>query len=513
MQIALEDIDLGASPVDDMALRQRRATRIVTVAVLAGLMGDLLLRANGIGINLSLYLFLVIIGVMGVTRLQHGVLPVAQWEPLIAASFFAACITVRDASLLTLENVLAALGSVGIAALWATQNTPVSISRLRARDVFGPAIRLLPRSVAGGFSYLRDEAPSLAAGRTRYLLLASSLGRAGLIALACSVAFGLLLAQGDAVFREGVRAVTRIDAVAAWRHLVFVILFSWPVLSWLHASTRDVASRPRPTRHLGSLDTTSVLGGLLLVFGLFLAVQVRILFGGQAYVASVTGLSLAEYARSGFFSLVGVTALVLGVLLALDAVSPHGSLAAHPRQRSMAKALVVMVVLMLVSAAARMALYVEAFGLTTERLHAIIGMVWIGAALAIFVLTALRGRRERFSGWALRTGWVALAGLNIISPDAMILRVNLARAAAGAEFDAPYHAGVSADAAPLLVREFTRADVSVNGWCRAAETLLQSYGALARRDLTAWNLGHQQAARAVAQHEPALRAAACPLSQ
>ena len=46
--------------------------------------------------------------------------------------------------------------------------------------------------------------------------------------------------------------------------------------------------------------------------------QVRYFFGGEELVQAVTGLTYAEYARRGFFELVAVAALLLGVLLAVD---------------------------------------------------------------------------------------------------------------------------------------------------------------------------------------------------
>jgi len=60
----------------------------------------------------------------------------------------------------------------------------------------------------------------------------------------------------------------------------------------------------------------SVLLGLLdLLFTAFVVVQVRYFFGGSALVHATTGLTYAEYARSGFFALLAVAALVLPFLL------------------------------------------------------------------------------------------------------------------------------------------------------------------------------------------------------
>ena len=52
------------------------------------------------------------------------------------------------------------------------------------------------------------------------------------------------------------------------------------------------------------------------------------------------------------------------------------------------------------SAAYRMRLYQEAYGLTEERLYGSVFIVWLTAVLGWLVFTVLRGRRERFAARA-----------------------------------------------------------------------------------------------------------------
>ena len=63
------------------------------------------------------------------------------------------------------------------------------------------------------------------------------------------------------------------------------------------------------------------LASLDLLFALFVAVQIRYLFGGDAGLR-LTGLSYAEYARRGFFELVWVTALGSAAVLAALVQTP-----------------------------------------------------------------------------------------------------------------------------------------------------------------------------------------------
>jgi hypothetical protein len=76
--------------------------------------------------------------------------------------------------------------------------------------------------------------------------------------------------------------------------------------------------------------TATALGALDLLFLLFVAVQARWLFGGARTVAETTGLTIAEYARRGFFELVTAAALVLPLLLLADWATQRDT----PQQRT-----------------------------------------------------------------------------------------------------------------------------------------------------------------------------------
>jgi hypothetical protein len=159
------------------------------------------------------------------------------------------------------------------------------------------------------------------------------------------------------------------------------------------------------------------------------------------------------------------------------------------------------------SAAYRMSLYVNAYGLSEDRLFALAGMLWIGVALAWFGWTVLRGRREAFPvglvAWTV--GWAF--ALNVLGPDTLVARVNLARARAGLEFDLTYHATRLPDAIPVLV-----AGAGALPAAQCAELLLQlSYRAAGRTDVDwrGWSLSSARAKRALEPGVDALVAEHC----
>jgi hypothetical protein len=116
--------------------------------------------------------------------------------------------------------------------------------------------------------------------------------------------------------------------------------------------------------------------------------------------------------------------------------------------RLLAAAQVLLVFVILVSAYRRMQLYVDAFGLTEQRLYTTAFMFLIAALLAWFCATVLTGRRERFFLGAVISGLVTVIVLHAINPDALIVRTNIAKNRA---LDVKYLASLSADADPELV--------------------------------------------------------------
>jgi hypothetical protein len=96
----------------------------------------------------------------------------------------------------------------------------------------------------------------------------------------------------------------------------------------------------------------------------------------------------------------------------------------------------------------------------------------------------LRGR-GRFAAGAVVLGFAATFGLNVLDPDALIARTNLARP----HVDAAYLASLSDDAVPTLVAR----------WAQLPPSLRV---ALERRtppanDLLGWNLARARAAKAL----------------
>jgi hypothetical protein len=159
---------------------------------------------------------------------------------------------------------------------------------------------------------------------------------------------------------------------------------------------------------------------------------------------------VATYAREGFFQLVVAAGVVLGTLIIAEWLLDPNDTAGRRRYRAAGSVLLLLVTALLASSIVRIWLYVGEFGLSIDRAFACAVMVWVVVALVVFGGTTLRGRADRFAPTTLvaTVAWVAL--LNIVNLEAIVVRVNIARAQRGELFDVAYHAKLSADALPAL---------------------------------------------------------------
>ena len=251
----------------------------------------------------------------------------------------------------------------------------------------------------GLFGHLSAPAAVLTSGkkerdsRRALVLAAGACGALALVALLLPI-----LASADALFAAAtadLRAfIQEHFTTALWKLLWGLVLT--PFVFGLLVSLR----RPQPLA-VSAAEKSPKADGLLFVviltaldalYLLFLAVQSAGLFGGADYLAA-RGLSYADWARSGFFQMVGVTVLNLAVLLPALTLSRRES-RAWKALRLLSAVLAAESLVLLASACWRMTLYVTAYGLSFKRLMTYWGM----AMMALFLLTALyKTRRPDFS--------------------------------------------------------------------------------------------------------------------
>ncbi len=241
------------------------------------------------------------------------------------------------------------------------------------------------------------------------------------------------------------------------------------------------------------LGLTEALTLILTVDALFLAFagfQVAYLFIGGAS-SPAEGFTYAEYARRGFFELLVVSMMTLGLVMALARWTRRESPLAEKAFRVGASLMVALTVVIVASAVKRMTMYEDAFGYTRLRLFTHVFMYALGAVLTWRAVT-LWWRPERFAIGAFVTALGAVLAVNAINPDALIVRLNIARATDASGPDLYYLSGLSSDAVPELVRGLAPTE-------GPHQELLRRYAERLPVDSTwpEWNLAHSRARRAL----------------
>ncbi|MFW6639262.1 DUF4153 domain-containing protein [Nocardiopsis algeriensis] len=272
--------------------------------------------------------------------------------------------------------------------------------------------------------------------------------------------FGLLFASADAVFagyleQAFISVFGELSFTSALGRVFALVLFTLLTVSAvLSARRRRVRKRILDQSEPPVLPvwTWAVpLVSLLLLFTAFVGVQATTLFGGDEYVQQVTGVTYAEYARQGFFQLVFISLLVLGVVALCVWILPRpGSLLLR---NALLGLLCVLTLVILSSAWTRLQLYIDAFGLTRLRATS---EAWIALSAGVFVLLLLAGLLNtlgRSSDWLPRAV-VALAGVSLAvfaygNPDLRI--AESMRGLEASELDTGYLIGLSTDAVPGLL--------------------------------------------------------------
>jgi hypothetical protein len=383
---------------------------------------------------------------------------------LAAAAVFGGFLAVRASPWLLPLDVLAAGALLTLAASLAPGGSllDLPLPGLAARTAHG-ALHGLAAPAFAWHGLLRSR---LARGRESAPRWAATL-RGIALAVPLLAVLGALLASADVVFAHLFDLAPDLDDVG--EHVALIAPAAWGMagLVRLAGATPPGTGRQRFPL-VGPVEATVVLGSLVALFGAFAVTQVVSLAGGGRHVVETAGLTYAEYARSGFFQLVAVAAITFVVLLAVDALTDPADPAVRRRLLILSEACIALTVVVVASALQRLALYEHAYGLTMLRFYAAAFVVWVGLAVVLLGLWLAGARRRAwFPAAAVGAGLAGLLLLNLVNPEALVVRRNVALAERTGRFDAYYLLELSDDAVPELVRTLPRLDPATQAEIRA----------------------------------------------
>ena len=231
-------------------------------------------------------------------------------------------------------------------------------------------------------------------------ILAVAAGAAALVLVLLVV--GPQLAAADAQFAgllDRLGRLLRLELRVDWLSLLLAV----PVASYLfghgygaahgrhtdHFTPDALAQAGRRCRVVPSVTIYIVLGGVCVVYGVFIGLQAQHLF--SAFAGRLTGTAVySQFAREGFFELCRVAAVNGLLLLAADLLAVRG----RADSRALGwwnVALSLLTLLILASAASKMVLYIQAYGLTAKR---VLTMAFMAMLAVLFGGTAVWQRRR-----------------------------------------------------------------------------------------------------------------------
>ncbi|ALO45826.1 DUF4153 domain-containing protein [Pseudohongiella spirulinae] len=426
----------------------RAAAQLLVAGLVSGLALHVLVwdRAGGsLGWFLSMMIFVACSVFLNLN--EHREWRRRQWAWFAVMLVSVGMTVIRDALEVRLLMVFVMLLALG---MMFYQSLGYSLTHATLIRVFGLALRM-PLRMLGG---VVGAVETLIQTRWHGLGQMQAIIRGLLLAMPLLLIFVGLFASADAVFSAWLDNLGDIMNALAPQTPLISFALTMVATGVLSCSVRksECVDLPRAELQvrlpsLGREETAVLLGSLATLFVIFVVLQLSWLFGGQDLIQSRGGLTLAEYARRGFFELVVVAGLTLAVLMSVSAMQGHRGLL-----RVLGGIMIACVLVMLVSALHRLHLYIDQFGLTMDRLMALALALWLAFALLWFGGTVLRGRQKGFIVGLLLSGITISVLLALMNPAQRVAQVNIEHAQSRAQpLDVDYLISLGADAiVPLL---------------------------------------------------------------
>lgn len=414
---------------------RKRVLTVWTGALVLGLLGQGLFSWAGMGVNGALMGFATILVTVAALRFRGGAVSwkVFGWAAPVLAG--AVGLAVSDSEMVQALNLAMVVAGCGMMAFSARNEVQEGALMTGVIALFG-WVTLWVEGVVFAVTQKVQRTPMTDAKREQI----RAVGRGVAIATPLLLVFGVLLVAADPVFARWLTPKVQIDGIdLAMRGFLFlgIAAFGAGFLdSFFRSPSQTVPPRP-VVKPMGLTEYGIVFGSLSVLFGAFLMVQARYLFGGSDVVLATEGLTYAEYARRGFFELVAAAALAIPtVLTSVGLVSPKGDGPAWVR--GLAVTFLGLVGALLISAATRMGLYVSVYGLTELRLYTSAAMGWMAGLIVVLGFLVLRGQHGRAGRWMVGTAMAGVLVTTAINPDRTIAAVNLSRPADSMTLDTDY---------------------------------------------------------------------------
>lgn len=438
----------GRPPLENAAL-------VVSVAVLLGVLVDVLFFEQRLGLNLPLFAALCVVALVALGLRNHVRPAIGPFALAVAGLLLAGFVAVRSEPMTVF--VSAAVGLV-LLVMWISMFARGRLWQWGVLDLLLSFVLVLVNTVSGPFLALRDALSQSRGGGSQ---ATAAWVRGLLLALPLLCVFTLLLTSADLIFADQVQQFLEWlgldDIPELVARLILVLMSAFTLLGLAVQALLPLIRQPVPDDDaplvpplLGMTETTIVLGGLAALFAFFVVIQFRYLFGGAVYV-SETAISYSEYARRGFGELVAVVVLTLLVLLAFANLTRREGRRARWQFLGLVAVVSALVLVIDVSAVQRLLTYEAVFGFTRLRTYSHVATIWLGLLFAPLLIGLAAQRLRWFAGGMVLCFFGFAASLALLNVDGFITRTNISYAAQAGELDVRYLTTLSPDALPEML--------------------------------------------------------------
>lgn len=463
------------------SVRSSASWRVLLIATLVGLLVDQAWRVNALGLGAGL----AVTAAAGGLWISGGARSAQARALLVLSVVFGASLAVRATPWLTIPDLAVSIVLLASAPSLGDRGSlfDLGFTEAGARVLHG----VLHLALGASFA-----ATPIGAVWPR-LVRTAPIARGLLIGVPMAILIGVLLASADPVFASFF--AINLDLGQAALDAIYVLAGGVVMCGLLRlAAAQRVGRVDGPRRRLGLPEGLVVIGILDALFAAFAIAQVVAASGNGAQVLHRVGMTYADYARSGFFQLLWVAGITL-VLLVLFSRITDGEGRGAIAFRALSGMAIVLTLLIVYVSFQRLLLYEEAYGFTMLRLYSHIFAAWIGV-LFLFLAADLLGAgasRRWLLGATSMAGLAVLMTLNVVNPEALVVRLNTDRAVSTHKLDINYLDTLSSDSVPALVSSATNlpADLRTEASGRACQGA-QGY----RPAWASFNLADSLAARA-----------------
>ncbi len=433
---------------------------------------DQLTWERQLGLQFLLMTLLVLVGLSLLIFIEKKPVPWMSYLLLVPIILSAAMTIFRKEAGTSFFNVILSLFSLALLAITLLNGAWM---RYRIRDWLMGILRLIQSALMDPIQMMvkqrrsSSESSLETKGSTKDKLMPYL--RGVLIALPLLLLLGGLLASADMIFKDrlsnlfhGLNFENFGELI--WRGTYILILGYLLGGAYIHALTRSTTynaltpDKPFIKPFLGHVEAFTVLGLVNLLFLGFIIIQFRYFFAGETNI-SLQGFTYAEYARRGFFELVAVAVISLGLYYTLSMVTKRAQPIAKRFFSVLGLLLMLQVGILLISAFQRLSLYEAAYGFTTLRTITHIFMIWLGVLLAVVVLMEVFDQFRRLAFILILIFFGFTLTLNLLNVDRFIAQRNIEHAIAGNPLDVRYLVwNLSDDGVPVLFDAYSSEETS-----------------------------------------------------